>query len=235
MRALAPMIAALAGLTIAVGCGEPEDVGPASSVAAPPPPVPPSAPKPSETVDEAGERIAEVIAGGDCDRISELIPLAAQATGASQAQCDSLAPLEGFASRRAAAYGGGGAVIGFEKDDAELSAVLVLDADGLYHLVGLDAGAPGVGTPLSPGFERPAAAAVGALRDKDCGAFRMSAFALYGGRRERAGLRLCPQQRFRPGARNGSERETGPLRRQLALRLLHRPRPERPLHHGARS
>ena len=48
------------------------------------------------------------------------------------------------------------------------------------HLVGLDFGNSGVGARLSPGFERPAATAVEALREKDCGAFRMSAFALYG-------------------------------------------------------
>ena len=69
--------------------------------------IPPSVPKPAETVDEAGERIAEVVAGGDCNRIFELIPLAAQVAGASQAELTSFAALEGFEPRGGAAYGDG--------------------------------------------------------------------------------------------------------------------------------
>jgi hypothetical protein len=73
-------------------------------------------------------------------------------------------------------------VIVFGSGEAARSAILIVDSDGLYHLPVVD---PynienSVGTKLAPQFDSAAQAAVTALRERDCDAFKKVALARFG-------------------------------------------------------
>lgn len=80
-----------------------------------------------------------------------------------------------------AQYGDGG-VIEYELRDGPASALLVRDADGLFHIAYLDPRVPEptIGTNLAAEFDQVAQQAVDALREGDCDAFLKVAFVEFG-------------------------------------------------------
>lgn len=132
-------------------------------------PVAPPAPK--ESIETAQARISEALSSDDCDVIHELNPLSRPELNTVD-HCDSLktlarAPVVSFARYR------GGAVIDYSSEGRIVTAVLIVDSDGLYRIATLDPyrTTPSVGSRVSAKFDRSARAAIKALRRNDCGAF----------------------------------------------------------------
>jgi hypothetical protein len=150
-----------------------------------PPPLPagqfPGSPKVTETVNEAVRRIERVLSSGDCEQINQLNPVSRPKL-ATASRCKALQGLAGLEVEGAAAYGGVAAVVDYRRGDRTVSALLVGDEDGLFHIAFIDAfrGTPSVGTPRARQLDTAAEGAVRALRRRDCAAFLEVAFRRFG-------------------------------------------------------
>jgi hypothetical protein len=135
-----------------------------------------------ETIADAQRRIAGALATGDCDQINALAPLGTAAASATADHCQSLKNLANLEVAGAASYGGLGGVIDYRTTDGVVSAVLVRDADGLFHVAFLNPynRDPSVGTALARPFDSAARRAVAALRADDCQAFLDVAYRRFG-------------------------------------------------------
>jgi hypothetical protein len=157
-------------------------------------------PPPSrESVKEAEKRIASLFASGDCDAINELNPVSRQEFLDTAGRCQALKHLDGLKVRGAEEYGDAGAVIDYASGSRTISAVLIRDRDGLFHVAFIDLfrGVPSVDTKLAERFDGVAERAVKALADTDCGAFLDVAYRRFG---RGAGSRdqVCPRVKENP-------------------------------------
>ncbi len=141
----------------------------------------PGPPKMSETVNDAVQRIERVVSSGDCEQINELNPVNRPKL-ATESRCRALQGLSGLEVQAAAAYGGVAGVVDYKRGDRTVSALLIGDADGLFHIAFIDAfrGVPSVGTPRARRLDTAAEGAVRALRRRDCAAFLEVAFRRFG-------------------------------------------------------
>jgi hypothetical protein len=143
----------------------------------------PMKPPPSrEPVKKAEKKIGFVLASDDCDAINELNPSSRQEFLNTQDRCEYLKLLEGLKVRGAEEYGDAGAVIDFASGERTISAVLIRDRDGLFHVAFIDSfrGVPSVDTELAKQFDAAAERAVKALKNKDCDAFLDVAYRRFG-------------------------------------------------------
>jgi hypothetical protein len=122
---------------------------------------------------DAQRRIAGALATGDCDAINALAPLEQATTLVKANQCRSMKNLTNLEVGGSASYGALGGVIDYKTTDGVVTAVLIRDADGLFHVAFLNPfnRKPSVGTRLASGFASTAAGAVRTLRGNDCEAF----------------------------------------------------------------
>jgi hypothetical protein len=159
------------------GCGAKESIGPPNASLTPSSPLgtadPPVA---RESIATATDRVAAALASPGCVRVLALRPLSRQSVS-SPFQCQSFRALAGLEVEKAASYGGGAVADYVTADGQALSAVFILDADGLYHLAFIDlnpsgSSDPAVGTRFEPKFDAAAQVAVNALREKDCRSFQ---------------------------------------------------------------
>lgn len=139
------------------------------------------APEMNETAEQAVERIEELASDGDCERIYELNPLTRPAL-ANEARCNSLRALAGLPVEGVATYGDVAAVVDYERGERTVSALLVGDSDGRFHVAFIDPflGTPSVGTDPAPGLGRAAERGVDALRGRDCEQFLAVAYRRFG-------------------------------------------------------
>ncbi len=135
----------------------------------------------SETVNEAVERIDGVLSNGECEQIYDLNPLSRPKL-ATESRCEALRGLAGLPVKAAAAYGKVAAVVDYQRGDRTVSALLVGDADGRFHIAFIDPflGTPSVGTKREPRLDVAAERAVRALRGRDCAAFLDVAYRRFG-------------------------------------------------------
>jgi hypothetical protein len=168
--AFVPLIAALV-----IGCGSdssntltPVGASPADVLKEQVKPVGP--PPNEESIFEAKERLTAAIASGDCERIDSLAPLAVPD---SREYCESVKQLAQYEFSAIAEYGDLAGVMDFSAEGRVLSAILIRDSDGLFHLAFVAGSAsPTVGTPFAHQFVATADSAVKDLRERDCDAFR---------------------------------------------------------------
>jgi Dolichyl-phosphate-mannose-protein mannosyltransferase len=126
-----------------------------------------------ESVKEAEERISNVVASDDCDAINELNPVSRQEFLNTEARCMILKRLDGLKARGAEEYGDAGAVIDYASGPRTITAVLIRDQDGLYHIAFIDfsRGVRSVDTGFAKQFDDTARRAVSALKKRDCDDF----------------------------------------------------------------
>jgi hypothetical protein len=179
-------LAAAAAVALALSAGGCSGFGdPGSSDAGEAPPLPDApksgAPAMNETVDQAVERIADVLSSGDCDQINELNP-PSRPKLATESRCKALQGLAGLEVEGAAAYGKVAGVVDYKRGDRTVSALLIGDADGRFHVAFIDAflGVPSVGTERAGELDAAAEGAVRALRRRDCAAFLEVAYRRFG-------------------------------------------------------
>jgi hypothetical protein len=178
---------ATAAVALALSAGSCAGFGDSGSSDAGEAPPLPDAPKPSgppamsETVNEAVERIEHVLGTDDCEQIYALNPLSRPKL-ATESRCEALRRLAGLDVQAAASYGGVAAVVDYLRGDRTVSALLVGDADGRFHVAFIDAfrGVPSVGTKRAPQLDAAAERAVRALRRRDCAAFLDVAYRRFG-------------------------------------------------------
>ena len=137
--------------------------------------------EPKETLDEAQERIAEAVASEDCETVNELNPLS-RPTLATDERCEYLRRIDGRHVTGASEYGEAGAVIDYATGIGTVSAVLIRDEDGLYHVAFLNPfnKSESVGTPYAKEFDDAAKDAIRALRERDCDAYLEVVFRRFG-------------------------------------------------------
>jgi hypothetical protein len=142
---------------------------------------PPGPPAMEETIEEATKRIESVLSSGDCEQIHGLNPLSRPKL-ATESRCEALQRLAGLEVKGAEAYGEVAGVIDYVRGDRTVSALLVGDADGRFHIAFIDAfrGVPSVGTGRAAEFDDAAEAAVRALRRHDCAEFLDAAYRRFG-------------------------------------------------------
>lgn len=128
-------------------------------------------PKAKESIDAARARLHATLSTGDCDRIAKLNPLGRK-TLDNPKRCAALKRLGSLEATGAAAYPGGG-IIDYAVGPRTLAVILIVDADGLYHIALLDpfVGKPSVGTPFAPQFDATARKVATALTHRDCQGF----------------------------------------------------------------
>ena len=137
---------------------------------------------PLESVDEAVDRIDQRLASPDCDDVYSLSVSSRRPASDLPAVCEGYRALEPLSPADAESFPGGGVIDYTEGELHAATAVLVLDADGRYHLGFVDpfTAESSVGTPFDPRFDAAARNALDALRDRDCAAFREVASGRYG-------------------------------------------------------
>jgi hypothetical protein len=171
-RVIGPALCALALLTATAlaACGSDDSdsttaATPASGSIGPPPA--------RESIDEAQERIAETIDSGDCDEINALAPIASASAQDTEEHCRSLEALADLEVSDAASYGDLAGVIDYSAGDHVVSAILVRDSDGFFHIVFTNPfnRSPTVGTPEAKQFDAAVKAGLEALKEEDCEAF----------------------------------------------------------------
>ncbi len=177
--AAATLFAALvAVVALATGCGGSDDPPPEQPL-----PLPSGAgpPKLKETVQEAVQRIESTLSSGDCNQINELNPIS-RPNLSTEARCRALQGLSGLEVKAAAAYGEVAAVVDYRRGDRIVSALLVGESDGRFHIAFIDSfrGVPSVGTPRARELDSAAERAVRALRRGDCEGFLEVAFRRFG-------------------------------------------------------
>ena len=130
-------------------------------------------PAAQESIGEAEKKIRFLLASDDCDAINELNPVSRQEFLNTEVRCELLKRLDGLKVRGAEEYGDAGAVIDFASGKRTVSAVLIRDRDGLFHVAFIDLlrGVPSVDTRFAKQFDGAAERAVEALADKECNAF----------------------------------------------------------------
>jgi len=128
-------------------------------------------PKAKESIQEAEARIAKAVASDDCDVVNELIPIS-RIQLVTDTRCEYLRRLDGLEVLGSESFPGG-AVIDYQFGVRVLTAILLVDADGLYHVALYDPYNPqeSVGTKPAKQFDAAANAAVEALADGDCDAY----------------------------------------------------------------
>jgi hypothetical protein len=133
----------------------------------------PGPPPVRETIDEAQARFAETLSSGDCNKINALAPLATGSQLDTEQRCQGLQSVGKLGVSGAASYGDLAGVIDYSAGDHVITAVLVRDSDGLFHLAFTNPfnPSPTVGTPLAKQFNSEVRAGVEALKNKDCEAF----------------------------------------------------------------
>jgi hypothetical protein len=136
-------------------------------------------PPDKESIKQAEQRIAKTASSSDCDTVNGLNPISRAALN-TEPRCK-LLKKAAEPTRGAAQYGDAG-VIDYKLGDGTLSALLVRDSDGLFHITYMNPHVPHptVVTKLAPQFNGVATAAVDALRDDDCEAFVKVAFQEFG-------------------------------------------------------
>jgi hypothetical protein len=172
------LVALIAVAALAIGCGGSDD---------PPPeqPLPPQStagpPKLNETLQEAVRRIEETLSSGDCEQINELNP-SSRPNLSTEERCRALQGLSGLEVEAKAAYGDVAAVVDYRRGDRIVSALLVGESDGRFHIAFIDSfrGVRSVGTPRARELDLAAERAVRALRREDCEAFLEVAFRRFG-------------------------------------------------------
>jgi hypothetical protein len=142
---------------------------------------PPGPPAISETIDEAMQRIDDVVSSGDCAQIDALNPLT-RPKMSNPSRCEVLKGLAGLQVKRAVAYNDVAGVVDYRRGDRIVSVLLVGDRDRLFHITYIDAfrGTPSVGTKRVPELDSAAERAVRALRQHDCAAFLDVAYRRFG-------------------------------------------------------
>jgi hypothetical protein len=158
---------ALVAATALAACGGGDDSDGTRTIGSlGPPPV-------EETIEEAQERFEEAYSSDDCEEVYDLFVLSTRSEANTEARCRALQRMADREVSGAASYGDLGGVIEYSAGDDVISAVLIRDADGLFHIVLLDSynRRPTVGTPKAKQFDAAARAAVNALQDEDCQAF----------------------------------------------------------------
>ena len=177
-------VGAAVGLALAAGgcpgSGDPEVSDPAEAPL--PESLKPAAPPAmDETVEEAAARIEELASSGDCEQIYELNP-PSRPKLATEARCESLQNLAGLPVEATASYGEIAGVIDYRRGERIVSALLVGDADGRFHIAFVDPflGVKSVGTKPAPQLYVAAERGVRALRDRDCAAFLEVAYRRFG-------------------------------------------------------
>jgi hypothetical protein len=142
----------------------------------------PGAPPVKESVQDAARRIAGALATGDCTQINALAPIEGAAASATAEHCQSLKNLANLEVGGVAAYGDQGGVIDYRTTEGVISAILVRDSDGLFHVAFLNPfnTQPSVGTPFAKAFDGAVRGAVEALRDANCQAFLRVAYRRFG-------------------------------------------------------
>jgi hypothetical protein len=195
---------ALAALVLVAGCGGSDDPdettnGGETTTSQDGPPddgPPPDAealgpPKAKESIKEAQKRIAKAVASDDCDEVNELNPISREPLD-NPTRCEYLKRLDGLEVLGAEEFGDAAGVIDYRFGDRVLSALLVVDTDGLYHVALFDPFNPkeSVGTKLAPEFEQTADDAVEALADGDCEAYLEVAHRRFG-RGARSDKEVC--------------------------------------------
>jgi hypothetical protein len=167
---------------LVVGCGStPSDSTPTTPIGPTPSYVtsergkPIGPPPKEESIADAERRLTATAASGDCERINDLAPLSiVDYVDDTEEYCSSIESLAEFEVSDIAAYQGLGGVIDYsgEGEDQMVSAILVRDSDGLFHVAfPASTGTPTVGTPFATQFDAAANRAVKALGERDCEAF----------------------------------------------------------------
>src|SRR5918995_6812050 len=151
-------------------------------------------PAAQESIGEAEKKIRFLLASDDCDAINELNPVSRQEFLNTEVRCELLKRLDGLKVRGAEEYGDAGAVIDFASGSRTVSAVLIRDRDGLFHVAFIDLlrGVPSADTKLAKQFDGAAERGVKALANRDCDAFLDVAHRRFG---RGAGSRdqVCPR------------------------------------------
>jgi len=171
---------AVSTLLLIAGCGdsgdsEDETTGAEETTTEQPEPAadaePLGPPEAKESIKEAEARIAKAVASDDCDVVNELIPTS-RSQLATEIRCEYLRRLDGLEVLGSESFPGGG-VIDYQFGDRVLTAILLVDTDGLYHVALYDPFNPkeSVGTKPAKQFDAAADAAVEALADGDCDAY----------------------------------------------------------------
>jgi hypothetical protein len=178
------LIFALAAL--ASGCGGDDDSGDSTTSSsstttnAGPPPKPPKpveAPKAKKSIKDAADKLQKALDEGDCKAINKFNPISRQEALDTKEHCDILQTRLAGATVSGSQEFDGGGVIDFERGERTITALMIVDQDGKYHLVTLDGflGKPSVDTKFADQFDVAARQAVTALVDKDCPAFLRAA------------------------------------------------------------
>jgi hypothetical protein len=175
---------AAAALALAAGgCPGSGDPGVDETGEAPPPSSlkPPGPPAMEETVEEAADRIEELVSSGDCEQINTLNP-PSRPKLATESRCQALRGLAGLPVKATASYGDVAGVIDYRRGERIVSALLVGADDGRFHIAFIDPflGVASVGTERAPQLDLAAARAVRALRRHDCEAFLEVAYRRFG-------------------------------------------------------
>jgi hypothetical protein len=146
--------------------------GPPGGEAPPPNARPIGPPKAKESIKDAEKRIARTVESEDCDVVNELNPISREPLD-SRTRCKYLQRLDGLPVLGSDSFGGAG-VIDYRFADRVLTALLIVDTDGLYHVALFDPlnPKPSVGTKFAKQeFGRAVDDATRALADSDCDAY----------------------------------------------------------------
>ncbi|MGH2950784.1 MAG: hypothetical protein ACRDKX_01915 [Solirubrobacterales bacterium] len=151
----------------------------------------PGPPEAVESIQDAQERFAEAISSGDCDQIGEIAYGGADVPQeVIDARCEQYKTrFKNAEAQDVERFGAGGGVIDYSDPAGGFSTVLVLDQEGLYHVLFIDPflGGKSVGTEPTEEWDEAVDEAVHALRDRDC-----------------AALLAVASDRFGPGAHDKS-------------------------------
>lgn len=192
---LHPFLASAVALGILYGCGGEEGEKSASSTPSEAtstsagdgteqpatPPLYPAA-EPKESLSEAQRRIDDVLDNGNCDEIAELNPIILQEALDTEQRCEYLRQLADLEAQGLEQYSNAAGVIDYLRDGRTITALLVLDQDGRYHIAFIDPfrGVESAGTEFAQGFERAADATFEVLANKRCPAFIRLAYRRFG-------------------------------------------------------
>jgi hypothetical protein len=169
---------------VLLGCGSSGGTSSTLRVSTPQPttgaPAPATAvlpPKPRESISQAAKRIGATIFTNDCAAINRLTALSRPYDA-----CKGLQAFAGIPLSATASYGNAGGVIAFGSGESLRNAILIVDADGRYHIPLVDpfTTAQSVGTSFASQFDAAAQETVKAMRERDCDAFRRVALVRFG-------------------------------------------------------
>lgn len=173
--------AAIGALALAGCAGGDSEV---TDAEAPPLPGAPSSagpPRMLETVDDAVERIDATLRSGDCEQINRLNPLSRPKLD-TEARCEALGRLAGLDVQGTAGYGDVAGVVDYRRGDRTVTALLVGDSDGRFHIAFVDAflGVPSATGRRTPALDAAALGGVRALQRRDCDRFLAHAYRRFG-------------------------------------------------------